>query len=155
MSGASKIFLLLHAAHAALFRASERNLRTRHAIGTAQQAVLFSLSKDDGLPISQLATQLSMSKSSLTELISRIEASGLVRRAVNPCDARSVLVFLEESGAQIAASTLPDTKRLNDALLQPFDRTERQTIEKFLRHIADCSEQIVAEVSDPTLPSSQ
>ncbi|QYJ07469.1 MarR family winged helix-turn-helix transcriptional regulator [Qipengyuania flava] len=150
---APRILHLLQMAHSALFRASDLALREHYAIGTAQQAVLFMLRGEDGAPISRLAKQLGMGKSGLTGMIDRMESAGLVRREPNPDDARSFLVFLEPRGCQLSEATLPTTRRVNAALLEPFDAAERATIERFLRRVAHESPALVAEAAASDAPS--
>ncbi|MDJ0644131.1 MAG: MarR family winged helix-turn-helix transcriptional regulator [Erythrobacter sp.] len=149
-----KIFHLLQRAHSELFRASDLALRERHGIGTAQQAVLFSLLKRDGAAIGYLAKQLHMGKSGLTGLVDRMETAGLVRRETDPNDARSCKVFLKSKGRDLAEATLPTTRQVNATLIEAFDRGERATIERFLNFVAESSEAIVstAVASGPTTP---
>ena len=134
-----KVFHLLQKAHSSLFRASDHALREAYGIGTAQQAILFALSKGDGATLSTLVQQLGMTKSSLSGLIDRMEKSGLVRREPSPKDARSTLIRLEDQGRECVAQSLPETKRINAALLEPFSAQERAVIERFLLHITEAS----------------
>lgn len=135
-----KVFHLLQQAHSALFRASDQLLRARLGIGTAQQAILFALSKSDGATLSALADRLGLTKSSLSGLIDRMEKAKLVRRVPNPHDARSALVRIEAKGRDCVAQSLPETKRINSALLAPFDAEERAVIERFLNHISETTQ---------------
>lgn len=132
-----------------MFRASDRALREELGIGTAQQAILFALHRSDGIPISELAAQLNMRKSSLSGLIDRMEDANLVRRERCVQDARSLLLFLEEAGRKYAQRSLPKTKRINASILEPFDDQERAVITRFLKHIAENSEALVSLSADP------
>lgn len=100
--------------------------------------------KRDGAPISDIADQLKMGKSSLTGLIDRMTDKGLVHRRQSVEDARSFEVFIERSGRRAVEATLPTTKKINAALLEPFSSEERAVIERFLRHVSDNAETIVA-----------
>jgi len=147
-----RIFYLLQQAYSALFRASDRALREQHGIGTAQQAILFALNRSDGTPISELAAQLSMRKSSLSGLVDRMEAAQLVRREQSGQDARSLLVFLEAKGRDCARQSLPSTKRINALILEPFNDSERVVITRFLEHIAKNSDALVVVSAEPEAP---
>ncbi|MEM9285288.1 MAG: MarR family winged helix-turn-helix transcriptional regulator [Pseudomonadota bacterium] len=140
-----RVFHLLQKAHTALFRAADHALKTHIGLTTSQQAVLFSLTKKDGAPISQIADQLHMGYSSLTGLVDRMEAKGLLRRQQSESDARSVHVFIEDKGRAIVTSTKPFTKGLNAALLEPFSSEEQAVIEKFLHHVAANAADVVSE----------
>ena len=138
-----RIFYLLQKAHSALFRASDRALKQQVGLTASQQAVLFILSKADGQPISAIAAQLKMGKSSLTGLIDRMELRGLVRRHQSVADGRSIEIFITGSGRELVEATLSGTRRINAALLEPFSTNERATIERFLKHVSDQADPIV------------
>jgi len=148
--GQPRVFHLLQKAHTALFRAADRALKTHIGLTTSQQAVLFSLVKNDGAPISQIADQLHMGYSSLTGLVDRMEAKRLLRRQASATDARSVHVFIEDQGRAIVHSALPFTKSVNAALLEPFTSEEQAIIERFLNHVAENAANLVAEQSPPS-----
>ena len=52
----------------------------------------------DGVRMNELAERILYSKSGFTRVVDRMEAAGLVRRAVPPNDRRSVLVVLTDEG---------------------------------------------------------
>ncbi len=130
-------------AHSALFRASDRYLRDKAGLSSSQHAVLLALMKRDGLPISEIAEQLNLGKSSLTGLIDRMSASGLVHRKRSTQDARVLTVHLEKEGRQLVEATLAGTRKINNQLLEPFSPGERETIAQFLTHLAENADKIV------------
>lgn len=54
--------------------------------------------KDDELPVGAIADRLLLESSTLTPLLKRLEAAGLVGRTRNPEDERQVLVRLTDKG---------------------------------------------------------
>ncbi|MFC6686980.1 MarR family winged helix-turn-helix transcriptional regulator [Jhaorihella thermophila] len=138
-----RVFHLLQVAHSALFRAADKRSRRMAGLTTTQIAILLILRKSDGLPISALAAQLAMGKSSLTGLIDRLADKRLVERRPCPRDARVTLIRLTEAGRAAAATALPDTRRHNAALLEPFSDDERAVIRRFLQHLTDNAETII------------
>ena len=138
-----RVFHLLQLAHSALFRATDRALKTQLGISTTQQAVLFALMKNDGQPIMTIADQLNMGKSSLTGLVDRMSDKGLLMRRQSAEDARSFEVFITDQGRELISETLQSTRRMNKALLAPFSSDERVVIDRFLRHVATNSTAIV------------
>ncbi|GAA0479501.1 MarR family winged helix-turn-helix transcriptional regulator [Parasphingorhabdus litoris] len=147
-----KIFYLLQKAHSALFRASDKILKQQIGLTASQQAVLFILTKGDGQPISAIAEQLKMGKSSLTGLVDRMEARQLVTRQKSASDARSVEVFITPTGTALVEASLSGTKRVNAALLEPFSSDERATIERFLKHVAEQADSIVQTHAKHEIP---
>ena len=138
-----RVFHLIQQAHSALFRASDHALKEHVGLTASQQAVLFVLMRKDGAPISAIAEELRMGKSSLTGLVDRMTRTGLVRRQQSAEDGRSVEIFIEDAGRRAAEAALPEVKRINAALLEPFSTQERAVIERFLRHVSNNAEAIV------------
>ena len=138
-----RVFHLLQLAHSALFRAADRALQTNVGLTASQQAVLFVLMQRDGAPITAIADQLRMGKSSLTGLIDRMSAKELVTRRQSPSDARSFEVFIEDAGRHLVHATLASTKKINASLLKPFSSDECAVIERFLKHVSENAEEIV------------
>ncbi len=139
-----RVFHRLQAAHAALFRAADRHLRDAIGLGNAQQAILFMLMREDGLSLGTIAQSLGLGKSGTSGLVDRLESGGFAVRRPNPEDARSVRLYILPAGREAAARAAPVTKAINRELLAPFSPQERETIARFLDHLADNAEPIVA-----------
>ena len=147
MSHQIPIFHALQVAHSALFRAADKHTRQEAGLTTTQVAVLFLLSRKDGQPIGDLARALEMGKSSLTGLIDRMSAAGLVERREAEGDGRKSIICLTNSGQILAQSAKQKTKAFNSALLKPFSEAEIETISRFLKHISDNAEPIINNAS--------
>lgn len=52
----------------------------------------------DGILMSELAARLAVSKGAVTQIISRLEGKGIVRRVSHPIDARATIVSLTKTG---------------------------------------------------------
>ena len=63
-----------------------------------QYLTMLVLWERDGLAVSEIGTRLYLDSATLTPLLKRLEAAGLVRRTRSPEDERSVLVTLTPSG---------------------------------------------------------
>jgi DNA-binding MarR family transcriptional regulator len=146
-----RVFHLIQLAHSALFRAADRALKALAGLSSAQQAVLFVLTLRGSAPITAIAEQLKMGKSSLTGLIDRMSENGLVERRPSPSDGRSLEVFILPDGKRAVEATLAGTRKINAELLAPFSEDERAVIERFLQHVSENAETIVSRHSRPTL----
>ena len=72
---------------------------------------LISFSREGHLPLSKIGARLMVHPTSVTNAIDRLEAQGLVRRAVDPGDRRRVLASLTDEGRAVleaATETLAD-----------------------------------------------
>lgn len=143
MSHRLKLFHQMQVASSALFRAADQRTRAEFDLTTTQLAVLFVLSRDDGLPISEIARTLAMGKSSLTGLVDRMCHKGLVRRCPSPEDGRITLVVLQPDGRALLERGIRETRKFNQALLAPFDRAEQDIIQRFLSHLAENAHDII------------
>ena len=63
-----------------------------------QYIVLVALWQEDGLPVSQVGRRLGLESNTLTPLLKRMEAAGLVRRERSAEDERRVIVSLTDEG---------------------------------------------------------
>jgi DNA-binding MarR family transcriptional regulator len=64
--------------------------------------VLLTFSSTGALPLSKIGERLQVHATSVTNLIDRLEASGMVRREPNPRDGRGTLAVLSEEGRRVA-----------------------------------------------------
>ena len=72
-----------------------------HDLSLTQLRVLAIL-RDRRVKMSELADYLGLDKSTISGLVDRAEKRGLLQRAPNPLDRRSVDVLLSEAGAELA-----------------------------------------------------
>ncbi|MDM0055768.1 MarR family winged helix-turn-helix transcriptional regulator [Variovorax fucosicus] len=68
-----------------------------------QYLVMLALWERDGLMVSELGTQLSLDSGTLTPLLKRLEANGLVSRLRDVADERRVHVTLTPAGRKLKA----------------------------------------------------
>lgn len=76
-----------------------------------QYLVLNILWREDAQPVGRIAEQLALESSTLTPLLKRLEAAGMVQRTRNPANERQVVVRLTDAGRAIRgrAGCLGDT----------------------------------------------
>lgn len=86
-----------------------------------QYLVLSVLWREDEQPVGAIAKDLALESSTLTPLLKRLEAAGLVRRQRSTQNERQVLVSLTGQGAALRGRT----GVLGDALQQSSGRTAR------------------------------
>jgi DNA-binding MarR family transcriptional regulator len=76
-----------------------------------QYLVMLVLWESDGLTVSQVGERLALDSGTLTPLLKRLEAAGLVQRLRDSADERRVLLQLTAAGRALKARalTLPET----------------------------------------------
>lgn len=93
-------------------------------------------------PLTQqhLASALRLQKSTVSRLVDQLEANGIVTRATNPADRRSVLVSLTALGAN-RAERLDDARRaLFTRLLSEVPPDQRATVITGLTRLKDAAD---------------
>ena len=97
-------YLLFLLASASSLASADFHLVVRkNGLRVPEWRVLACLSDRDGQSVTELATLSQMEQSRLTRIIAQMEARGLVRRDADTFDRRRVLVFLTDSGRDLAA----------------------------------------------------
>jgi len=74
--------------------------------------VLLSHSREGSLPLSKVGERLQVHATSVTNVIDRLEAAGLVRREPNPRDGRGTLAVITVEGREVVSKA---TAELNAA----------------------------------------
>ena len=138
-----RVFHLLQRAHAALYRATDRHLARAHDVTATQIGLLFVLSQDDGQTIGAAARELGVALSSLSGLVDRMSARGLVRRGANDEDARSARLWLEPAGRRLAEAAAGEVKLINARILRNYTPQECEIIQRFLTDISANADALV------------
>ena len=101
--------------------------------------VLLMHSRDDALPLSKIGERLQVHATSVTNVIDRLEAAGLVKRTPNPRDGRGTLAVLTAEGRAVAAKATADLNeaRFGLAALSVEDLRELFAILRRLRRDAN------------------
>lgn len=102
-----------------------------HGLSMAKFGVLEALSQaKEPLTLTELAGKLSCVRSNVTQLIDRLEADGLVRRAADPTDRRSIRAVLTPLGTKRCAQGAVAFAQVRGELAARLPEAERQA---FLR----------------------
>ncbi|MGH3448980.1 MAG: MarR family winged helix-turn-helix transcriptional regulator [Nocardioidaceae bacterium] len=70
--------------------------------------VLLSFSRQGSLPLGKMGERLQVHPTSVTSIVDRLEAAGLVVRRRHPTDGRTVLAELTDSGRTLVATATDD-----------------------------------------------
>ena len=88
--------------HAALVPVLDKQLRTRVALPLAWYDVLLELSAaaDHQLTMTELSERVVLSRTRISRVVDELTDAGLVRRQINPADARSAFAVLTPEGLE-------------------------------------------------------
>jgi len=128
----------LHLTRAArLHRARAHSMLGEIGIHPGQENVLQVLLEDDGQPMTKLAFELKVKPPTVTKMVSRMAAQGLVRRIASETDARSARVFLTDEGRARGIELKKRWKRLEQMTLRNVPEKERTRLVKLLTSIEE------------------
>lgn len=100
-----------------------------------QPPVLFQLGKHKELTQSQLADMLEVTPATLTNILHRMEKTGLINRTRDAGDNRISRVTLTALGEERLAQAFALSQRIEDRTFDSFSEDEKKTIRSFLKQI--------------------
>ncbi len=130
------ITLILEQAQRRVSRDLDRVL-SQVGASAEQWRVLDRLSDEKGLPMGELAQQLSMNPPTMTKLIDRMVGAGLVQRIVDDEDSRRVLVFITDSGLVLFGKLSQKATEFHEGLAESLNAREAQQLSKLLGHLTE------------------
>lgn len=116
-----------------LFR---RNLAA-YDVTPAQYFILSCLWQEDGLSPSQLATLSGLDASTVTGVLSRMEAKGLVERRHCTDDRRAVNVYILPAGLTIEPDISRVIEESSREALAALSEAEQETLFDYLKRISE------------------
>ncbi len=104
-------------------------------ISPAQGRILFALWKNDNVPIQELARQTSLSKSTLTAMIDRLEEQGFLVRVPSEQDRREIFIRLTQKDRSLQGTYTKVSKEMMDISMAGFNEDEIRDLQEKLRRI--------------------
>ena len=104
---------------------------------SAQGRILFVLWQGDGIPIKELSERTRLSKSTLTSMLDRLEASGHITRESSAEDRRAVLVSLTEENRLQRGLYDRVSEEMTGLFYEGFTPEEVEEFEGYLRRILE------------------
>lgn len=101
----------------------------------SQWWVLAYLSREDGMPQTQLAQELDLGKVALGGLIDRLEAGNLIERRPDASDRRLKRVFLTAESRRLVTKLRAATGPLNERMLHGIPARDIEITAKVLHHM--------------------
>jgi MarR family transcriptional regulator, organic hydroperoxide resistance regulator len=102
-----------------------------------QEMILFQLWDADGIAQSQIAECMCVELPTVTKMVQRMEAAGLVERRQDLEDARISRVFLTGQGRSLRESVAEVWRRLEEQTVAGLTDTERMLLRRLLLQIGE------------------
>jgi len=100
-----------------------------------QPQVLFKLGEAEGLTQSELAEKLELTAATLTNLLTRMEQSGLIARRTDEMDSRCSRIFLTDNGRNKLAQAVAQTQKMDAVAFAGFNLEEQEQLNDYLERI--------------------
>ena len=111
---------------------SEKNI---DAFNGAQGSLLYILWQEDGIPIRELSRPSGLAVTSLTGMLDRMEAAGLIYRDRGDKDRRKILIFLTDNARSLEKGYNEVTEEIENIYYKGFSEEEIDQCEKYLQRI--------------------
>ena len=98
-----------------------------------QYAVMRSVAEQPGIEQVVLIEAAVSTKATLAEMLSRMEARGLVRRENDPADKRRRFFYLTEQGEALLNRSIPQGNEIDDEFLGRLSDGEREQFTRLVR----------------------
>jgi DNA-binding MarR family transcriptional regulator len=113
-----------------------RRLATAGDLGLTAAMVIARLDREGPVRLTELAVSEGLSQPGMTQLVTRLERDGLVRRQASAGDRRGVLVAVTDAGAALVASRRAERAAALHALMSRLDDDDRAAITAALPALA-------------------
>ncbi|MFJ2114671.1 MULTISPECIES: MarR family winged helix-turn-helix transcriptional regulator [unclassified Streptomyces] len=116
------------------------NAMVSEEITSPQFAVLNALVAEPGLDQRTVGERVGLDRSTIAEVISRLDRRGLLGKTRDPQDGRRFLLRLTEDGARTHRRLTVRTARMNQVFLGPLSDEEQTVLFDLLRRVSDAAE---------------
>ncbi|MFW9965650.1 MAG: MarR family winged helix-turn-helix transcriptional regulator [Candidatus Thorarchaeota archaeon] len=104
-------------------------------ISPGQGRILFALWRDDGIPIRELASRTQLGKSTLTDMLDRMAADGLVERTPYDVDRRKTLVHLTAKTKKLHQKYMDVSVEMTEIFYHGFTEEDIESFEEYLSRV--------------------
>jgi len=104
---------------------------------SVQFAALMAIRSHPDVDATRLSTLIAFDRSTLGDVLERLEAKGWVVRQSSPTDKRVKLLRLSPEGSQLLRRALPKVRRVQERLLSPLSPKDRENMVRLLSQLAE------------------
>jgi DNA-binding MarR family transcriptional regulator len=116
------------------------NEEVSHTITSPQFAALNALYCEPNLDQRTLGQRISLDRSTMAEVVSRLNARGLIRTERHPSDGRRKTINLTQKGLQSVKQLIPRTHAMTNRLVGPLDEKQRDDLLGLLTKVVGANE---------------
>jgi len=113
-------------------------------ITPVQYAAMVAIEERAGVDATRLSSLIAFDRSTIGNVIERLEARGLVVRKPSAEDKRLKLLFLSPEGVDLLRNVEGAVERVQERLLAPLNQTERKQFMKLLTRLAALNNEVTS-----------
>ncbi len=102
-----------------------------------QYAALVAIRTHPGIDATRLSAVIAFDRSTLGNVIERLETKGHIAREPASDDKRVKLLYLTRSGDKLLRDIMPSVDRAQARMLQPLKASDRKTLTELLSQLVD------------------
>lgn len=102
-----------------------------------QFAALVAIGTHPGIDATRLSAVIAFDRSTLGNVIERLQAKAYIERKSSPADKRVRLLYLTRSGAALLREVMPSVDRAQARMLRPLKPDDRRTLLALLTRLVD------------------
>jgi MarR family transcriptional regulator, lower aerobic nicotinate degradation pathway regulator len=110
---------------------------------SVQYAALVAIRANPQVDATRLSALIAFDRSTLGDVLERLEAKGWVQRSSSPNDKRVKLLRLSRQGARLLERVEPAVRRVQERLLAPLAPNERAMMVQLLTRLADLHNEVL------------
>ena len=96
-----------------------------HTITPVQYAALVAVEEQPGTDATALSAAIAFDRSTIGNVLDRLESRGVIRREASPEDRRKKLLYLTREGERLLGQVRPLVARVQERLLSTFSASEQ------------------------------
>lgn len=101
----------------------------------SQGRILFILWKEDALSLTEISERASLAKNTVTVIVNRMVAKGVLQRDADLHDRRQAVISLTDKAKAMRNDYEKVSQRMNSLFYEGFAEDERQAFENYLARI--------------------
>jgi DNA-binding MarR family transcriptional regulator len=102
-----------------------------------QYAALVAIRTHSGIDATRLSAVIAFDRSTLGNVIERLQAKDYIERKPSPEDRRAKLLYLTKAGTALLRDIMPSVDRAQARMLQPLKPADRKTLLALLTQLVD------------------
>ena len=110
---------------------------------SVQFAALSAIRDNPGVDATRLSSLIAFDRSTLGDVLERLETKGWVLRSASPHDKRIKLLQISPAGSKVLDEVQPDVQRVQQRLLAPLPPADRIEMMRMLAQLVRRHEQVL------------